>query len=95
MSQTTSDSTESIRKRFTGRMSEQEVAFLDDLQGFIAYAVRNGMSFPMVAAVLSQDINELFRFGFDLDSAKAREFRPKVAGFSRITPDSCGQGEEE
>ena len=95
MSQTTSDSTESIRKRFTGRMSEQEVAFLDDIQGFIAYAVSSGMSFPMVAAVLSQDINELFRFGFDMDAAHARGPKLKTAGFSRITPDSFGQGDEE
>ena len=95
MSQTTSDSTETIRERFTGRMSAQEVAFLDDVRGFIDYAVRNGMSFPMVAAVLSPDINETFRFGVDMDAAKAREFRPKVAGYSRITPDSCGQGEED
>jgi hypothetical protein len=74
-------------------MSEQEVAFLDDLQGFISYAVATGMSFPMVATILSQDINELFRFGFDMDAAKAREFRPKVAGYARITPDSFGQGD--
>ena len=72
MSQTTPASADLIRERFTGRMSEQEVAFLDDIRGFIDYAVRNGMSFPMVAAVLSQDINESFRFGFDMDAAKAR-----------------------
>ena len=95
MSQTTSDSTENIRKRFTGRMSEQEVAFLDDIRGFIDYAVQSGMSFPMVAAVLSQDINELFRFGLDVEAANAGASKLKTAGFSRITPDSFGQGDEE
>ena len=95
MSQTTSDSTVTIRERFTGRMSEQEVAFLDDVRGFIDYAVRNGMSFPMVAAVLSQDINELFHFGFDMEAAKARGPKLKTVGFSRITPDSFGPGDEE
>ena len=95
MSQTTQDSTGSIRERFTGRMSAQEVAFLDDLQGFISYAVASGMSFPMVAAVLSQDLNETFRFGFDMDATKARGSKLKTAGFSRITPDSFGPGDEE
>jgi len=95
MSQTVPDAADRIRERFLGRMSEQEVAFLDDLRGFIDYAVRNGMSFPMVAAVLSQDINESFRFGFDMDAAKARGPKLRTAGFSRITPDSFGPGDEE
>ena len=95
MSQTTPASADLIRERFTGRMNEQQMAFIEDLQGFIEYAVQNGLSFPMLATIISHDVNELFRFGFDMEAAKARGSKLKTAGYSRITPDSFGQGEEE
>ncbi len=85
---------ERLRKPFEGPMSAEEIEFLRDAQAFIEFAIRNGLNFPVVIANLSQDLNNLSREGLDLSAAKANGFRPKVAGYSKITPDDFGDSED-
>jgi hypothetical protein len=83
-----------LRKNFEGPMSAEEIEFLRDAQGFIEFAIRNGLNFPVVVANLSQDLNNLSREGFDLSAAKANRFLPKVAGYSKITSEDFGDSED-
>ena len=85
---------ERLRKPFEGPMSAEDTEFLRDVQAFIEFAIRNGLTFPVVVANLSQDLNNLSREGFDLSAAKANGFRPKVTGYSKITPDDFGDSED-
>jgi hypothetical protein len=83
-----------IRKDFEGPMSEEEIEFLRDAQAFIEFAIRNGLTFPIVAANLSHDFNNLLREGFKLSSANANGFHPKVSGYSKLTSEEFGESEE-
>ncbi len=85
---------EDLRQVFAGPMSEDEVMFLRDIQGFIDFAIRNGLSFRGAMAYLSHDWNEYARFGFDFKAAKARGFMPRVTGFFGVTSDAVGAPEE-
>jgi hypothetical protein len=83
-----------LQKRFTGPMTESERAFLRDVQATIEFSLRNGLSFPVVVGAIHHDCAEIARDLFDLNQAKARGFRPKVEGYSQLSPDDFG-GEEE
>ena len=72
-------------------MSAEEIDFLRDAQAFIEFAIRNGLTFPLVAANLARDFSNLSREGFDLS---AKRFLPKVTGYSKITSEDCGESEE-
>ena len=85
---------ERLQKPFAGPMTEEEVDFLRDVQGMIAFAIRNGLSFASIVAALGHDINEIARSGFDLKQAKARGFRPKVTGASKLSEEDFGGAEE-
>ncbi len=85
---------EQIQKHFTGPMTEEEVRFLRDVQGFIEFAIRNGLSFPVVVAAVGYDMNELARDLFDLPQAKVRGFRPKVDGYCEISEADFGESDE-
>jgi len=39
-------------------------------------------------------VNNLARYGFDMERATKDGFAPKVTGYSQITPDSVGEPEE-
>lgn len=88
MSMTSQDVADRLKKRSTGPITEAEVEFLHDLQAFIDFSIRNGLSFFTVAGNIARDINELGRDGFDYESAQKRGFQPKVAGFSKLTAES-------
>ncbi len=85
---------ERLRQDFVGPLSEPEVEFLRDVQGFLAFAIHNGLSFPMIAAVVGHDFDKVLRAGFDLSAAKAEGFKFKVAGYSKISEDDFGGDEE-
>ena len=86
---------DALRKQFGGPMSGAEMAFLRDVQAFIDVAIRNGLSFASVMANLGHDVNAIVtRYGFDLDTASADGFKPKVTGYSKIDADSVGEPEE-
>jgi hypothetical protein len=67
---------------------------LRDMQAFIDFAIRNGLSFPFVVANLGHDVNGLARYGFDLETAGADQFKPKVTGYSNIDAGAVGEPEE-
>jgi hypothetical protein len=91
----TSDSKiESLKKIYGGPMTPAEIVVLNDIKGFIDVAIRNGLSFAPVIGTLGHDVNNLARYGFDVERATKVGFAPKVAGYSQITPDSVGEPEE-
>jgi len=85
---------ETLRQAYGGPMSESEVAFLRDFQGFIDFAIRNGLSFRATMAYLSHDWNEFARAGFDFEDVTKQGFRPRVTGFSDVTSSAFGEPEE-
>ena len=85
---------ERLRQGFVGPLSEQEIELLRDVQGFIEFAIRNGLSFPMIVTSVGRDFNDLLREGFDLPAAKSKGFSPKVAGYSKISAEDFGGDEE-
>lgn len=89
-----SEHIEGLRKHWGGPMSDAEIELLRDMQAFIDFAIRNGLSFQSVAINLGHDLNGLYRYGFDLKAAVADAFLPKVTGYSQINADSVGQSEE-
>jgi hypothetical protein len=86
---------ERLRKQWSGPMTEAETAFLKDVQGFIEFAMRNGLTFPMVASALAHDINEVARDGFDYEKTRSRGFALKVSGYSDVSSEDFGMSEEE
>jgi len=91
---THTDHVDRLRKQFSGPMSQEEVDFLRDVQGFIEFAIRNGLSFGVAIGVPAADINEISRSGFDLRAARASAWLPKVTGYSKVSADSVGEPEE-
>jgi hypothetical protein len=83
-----------LRKTFSGPMSTGEVEILQDMQAFIDFAIRNGLSFPMVVASLGHDVNGLARCGFDLAAMRSTGFTPKVTGYRNTTPDDFDESDE-
>jgi hypothetical protein len=75
-------------------MSPAEVEFCRDIQGFIEFALRNGLSLPVVLTTVGHDINNLMRYGMSLEEARADVFDPKVSGYARVGSDSVGEAEE-
>ncbi len=84
---------ETLKKAYGGPMSEAEMSFLRDVQAFIDFAIRNGLSFQAAMAYLSHDWNEFARYGFDYEAGMSRGFSPRVTGFSEITADAVGEPE--
>jgi hypothetical protein len=94
MSNKAEEMADRLRKHFSGRMTAEEIEFLRDIQGLIDFAIRNDLNFGVVASTIGHDLNEIARDLFDLKEAKARGFRPKVAGYAGVTEESLG-GERE
>src|SRR5215472_9400256 len=94
MSSRAAELAERLRQQWSGPMTEKEIAFLRDVQGFIEFAIRNGLSFSIGAGGLIHDLNELARDGFDYEQALKRGFRPKVSGYSKLSAEEFGQDEE-
>ena len=84
-----------LRKTFSGPMSTGEVEILQDMKTFIDFAIRNGLSFPMVVASLGHDVNGLARCGFDLVAMRSTGFTPKVTGYRNTTPDDFDESDEQ
>jgi hypothetical protein len=93
MNERTEKLAERLRKHFSGPMTAEEVEFWRDCQGFIDFAIRNGLNFAVIASTLGHDVNEIAREGFDLVKAKAHGFLPKVTGYSHINEEDFGPGE--
>jgi hypothetical protein len=83
-----------LRKSWAGPMSQQEIEFLRDVQGFIEFAIRNGLSFPMVVGGICHDVNAIAQHAFDLNATKATGFLPKTTGYSKLMAEDFGESEE-
>lgn len=76
MHTTSTNLIESLKRPFTaGPMTEQEIAYLRDTQGFIEFAIRNGISFPMAVGAIAHDVNAILR--------GEQGVLPKVAGYAQ------------
>ena len=95
MSKQATEQAEQLRRSFAGPMSEEDLRFLRDMQGFIEFGIRNGLSFPAVAASLGHDLNEVARAGFDLGAAKRTGVALRVAGYSAVTAEMFGEAAED
>ena len=86
---------EELRRLYgAGPMSDDELELLQDVQAFIEFGIRNGLSFAAVLGRLSHDVNGLSRYGFDLDAARRDAFQPQASGYSQIDEESVGEAEE-
>lgn len=64
--------------------SSEERDLLEDFEGLVEFAVRNGISMPSLLASLMHDLIELSTYGWNLETAKADSFRPKATGWARL-----------
>ena len=94
MKETAADKAERLKKHWAGPMTEAQIAFLEDVKGFIDFAVRNGLNFPMVMSEIIHDVNEIARDGFDYEKTRSRGFRPKVSGYSKLSPEDLGEADD-
>ncbi len=94
MNQKAAELAEQLGKHLSGPMTEEEVEFLRNAQAAIEFAIRNGLSFATIVSSLGHDLNEISRELFDLKKAKARGFRPKVAGYSKLSEEDFAESEE-
>jgi hypothetical protein len=84
---------ETLRRAYGGPMTEAEIDFLQGIQKFIDFAIRNGLSFRATMAYMSHDWNEFARYGFDFEAVMNQGFSPRVSGFSKIDSDAVGEPE--
>lgn len=64
--------------------STEERELLEDFEGLVEFAVRNGISLPSLLASLMHDLIELSTYGWNLQTAKADFFRPKATGWAKL-----------
>ena len=84
---------EALRKTYGGPMSEKEIQVLRDIQGFLDFSIRNGLSFALALGTLRHDVNGLACYGFSLDDARD-DFIPKTEGYAAVHADSVGTVDE-
>lgn len=75
-------------------MSALELAFISDLDGFMDFALRNGLTFFTVLSVLLHDLTEIAANEFQLQKATAQGFRPKVDGWAKRNAEPVGESDE-
>lgn len=85
----TDDSTD--KRLFKGPMSDEETELLEDISGFVTWAIRNGMSFPQAIATIAHDVNRISQLGFSLEATRREDFQPKVTGYSDVGEDDVGE----
>jgi hypothetical protein len=86
---------ELLRKTYEGPMGKDEIELLRDMQSFLEFCIRNGLSFIVAMGTLNHDINHIAQHGFSLDATKASGVFPKVSGYSKINKDSVGEPDEQ
>lgn len=85
---------ERMKDAHRGPMSPAELKVLRDMQAFVDFAIRNGLSFPLVMGTLAHDVNGLARYGFDLTASKSDFFLPRVTSYAELGPEDFGEPEE-
>ena len=86
---------EQVRKQFYSPMSEEQIRLLRDVQAFIDEAIESGLSFPTAVGVISHDMNNIARFGFNLEEARQACFRPQVSGYADPAENVVGEVRED
>ena len=72
-----------------------ETSFLEDADGFVDFALRNGLTFDTVASVLMHDLSEIAIHEFKLDTAIADGcLLPQVTGWAKRNQDSPADADE-
>ena len=84
---------ERLKKTFSGPISEGQLQFLLDVEGFIQFCVRNGLDFMTIVGTLGQDINGLVARGLELPTKDG--FLPKVTGYAEINATEVGEPNDE
>jgi hypothetical protein len=79
---------DAMKNRLGGSMTPEQVAQLRDMQGFIEFCIRNGISHLAALSTLAHDVNGL------LTHQDAKWFRPKSAGYARINEELREELEE-
>jgi hypothetical protein len=95
MSTHTQELAERLKKNWSGPMTDKEVAFLEDVKGFIEFAIRNGLNFSMVMSGLLHDINEIARAGMSVENSLKAGIVPKVNGYGKLTSDAFGESPDD
>jgi len=73
-------------------LSKAEREFVEDMDGLLDYATRNGVNFWPVFGMIWHDISELQANGFRLEGAP---FRPQVSGYAKRNTAMVGDVEPE
>ena len=94
MTEKAAEMAERLCKPLAGPMTDEQIEFLRDAQAAIEFAIRNGLTFATIVTAIGHDFGEIIREGFDLKTAVNRGFVPKVAGYSKLSPDDFGVPEE-
>lgn len=92
---TTHTFTEDSHDAAHGPLTREEVEFLRDVQAYIDWGIRNGLSFPAIMVGIGHDVLKLERYRFDLQSAYENGVCPKVGGASQWSEDQVGEVPEE
>lgn len=74
--------------------SQDRADFLKDLDGYLAFAIRNGLSFTFVLTGLMHDIGGLANYGWDLQRAEADVWMPKTSGWAARNATPVGESED-
>lgn len=69
--------------------------FIEDVDGMIDFAIRNGWGFQTVLSILGHDLSDLLHYDSDLDRARADCWTPKSSGWAKMNSASFGQSDEQ
>ncbi len=72
-------------------LSDPERAFVEDLDGLVDFAVRNGLGFRAVLSVLFHDVSEIARNEWSIEKALATFFTPRATGWARRNAEPIGE----
>jgi hypothetical protein len=76
------------------RLSDPERAFVEDLDGLVDFAVRNGLGFRAVLSGLYHDVGEIARNEWSIERALATFFTPKATGWARRNAEPIGEPDD-
>ena len=75
-------------------LSQRERDFLEDVDGFLDFATRNGLTFFTIVQVLFHDVNELISHKSSFDELDKNFVVPKVAGWATRNRESMIDDDE-
>ncbi len=76
-------------------LSTADHAFLQDMDGFLDYAMRNGITFLWVLTGVMHDVSEIGHYSWSVDVAASDHFSPKVTGWAERNKAVYGDSESD